>query len=63
MTKPVQKEIATNKEKAELLEQRWIERKRIAGEVAQAKGEAAVMVVKGIGYTVFGILYVAGQCW
>ena len=53
-------EISTNKEKSKLLEQKWVERKRVAGEVAQATGEAAVMLATGIGYAVFGILYVAG---
>jgi hypothetical protein len=53
-------EISINEKKAELLEQKWAERKRVAGEVAEATGEAAVMVAKGIGYAICGILYVAG---
>ncbi|NCT56848.1 MAG: hypothetical protein GW760_03930 [Legionella sp.] len=53
-------EIGTNEEKTKLLEQKWIERRQLAGEVMEATGEAAVILAKGVGYAVFGILYVAG---
>jgi hypothetical protein len=54
-------EIATNEEKTKLLEQKWIDRRQLAGDVMEATGEAAVILAKGVGYAVFGILYVAGE--
>lgn len=52
------KKIGTDKEKAGQLEQKWIERRRLAGEVIEATGEAAVMVATGVGYVFLGVIYV-----